>query len=189
MQAQKLELVQNNRNAIASKIDGSIVSVDLRSNGDVRDLYIEEPYFLDVLRWMNGDLAFEKIGHFYTDEQFRARVLPELKGRMLKAGLLSIVNGTLVPAFKSIVLKNVPEGIATRLVLAEHFFKGVKRCAAGPQGDLAQLHLRCRVSKDCLAQFVTKVDLLLAELDSLSNDRGERATVSLFVGSEGAESA
>lgn len=160
---------------------GQTVSIDVSRDAEVRNLYLTHPYFIDVLRWMGGELEFWKINHFYTDAQFRSRVLPELKGELIKLGLLSVINGSLMPTFKKLVLENLPTGSATQVVLADHAFHCVVRRANESLTDLKSVHIRTRIPLQRFDAWMTKLQVLISEVDGMSDENGEAVSLCFFV--------
>lgn len=157
------------------------IAIDLSRDAEVRNLYLTHPYFLDVLRWMGGELEYWKINHFYTDAQFRSRVLPELKGELIKLGLLSVVSGNVVPTFNRVELSNVPTGSATQVVLADHAFHCVVRRANEALTDLKSVHIRTRVPHERFDAWMTKLQVLLSEVEGMSAENGESVSLCFFV--------
>ena len=166
----KLEESSGVRGAELHNDEDSVAQLDLKEDHQVRKLYLEHPYFLDVLRWMNGEIGFSSIQHFHHDRQFRSRVLPDLKTEMFLLGLLKFEKAKLTPAYKRFVLQNVPSGPATQMVLAGHVYQSVLRRAGNALGDLKVGQVRTKATKEQVSDWMMKLNIIYSEISSTRND-------------------
>lgn len=164
------------------RAEGSVAVIDLSCDFKVRKLYLEHPYFLDVLRWMNKETNFENIQHNHTDRQFRSRVLPELQSEMYSLGLLKFEAGKVVPAYTRFELRNVPRGPATQMVFADHIHQSVLRRTGSGLADLKINQVRTKATKEQVSNWMMKLNVIYSEIESAKNEsEGEFVTFASLV--------
>lgn len=154
------------------------IVIDLGKDHELRKLYLEHPYFIDVLRWLNGELSYEKIPHFHSEHQFRNSVLPELKLVLIRNNLLTMNEGKMQTAFRSVTFKNVPNGAGTQLVFANHIYQSLVRRSGCGLSNLQTNYLRTRASQAKVNEWKTKLRLLISEIESHESEPdGESITL------------
>lgn len=110
-------------------ISNEVVTLNLNANKAARNLYIEYPFFTDVLRWLGGEIEFNEIPQLDTLENFRAYCLPEIKGGLLRLGLLKAVDGKVVPMTTRVVLQEIPSCPVINRLIFENNLGALRRTA------------------------------------------------------------
>lgn len=169
----------------ASQVHSPGIQFDLSKDTEVANLYREHPYFADVLSWMNGQLEYRRISHFYSDFVFRTKVLPQLNSEMERLGLVTKQSTSHVPTFRSIELVNVPDSVHTNIAMAEKIYHGLIYRVMNSMGELKVRQVRTRVSPEVVSDLLQKIEVLVAQLESHYEPSGEPFSICYF-SSEGA---
>ena len=152
------------------RAEGNVAVIDLGCDFEVRKLYLEHPYFIDVLRWMNGELNFSSIIHFHTERQFVSRVLPEMKTQMYRLGILKVENGKLTPSYRKYEFKNIPNGPATQMVFAGHVHQSILRRTGTGLADLSVQQVRTKATKEQISGWMMKLNIIYSEIAASRNE-------------------
>lgn len=107
----------------------SAVALNLAENKDALRLYCEYPFFVSVLKWLGKEIDFDAIPQLDTLENFRAYCLPEIKGSLLRLGLLKIENGKVTPVTTNVVLEEIPTCPAIKRLVFENQLSALRRTA------------------------------------------------------------
>lgn len=158
------------------------ITLYLSRDCELRKLYFEHPYFIDVLHWMNGELEFSKIRHFYTEMQFISNVLSSLQAKMLRLGLLAMHEGRFVTKFSSYEIRETPTGVASSLLLADHLHQAVIRRVGCGLASLGIETVRLRANREKITEWQKEIERIFSQLKLGQEDAaGELVTLSTFI--------